>query len=340
MKSINKKELHQIFSNLRVDKEKSFNELYEKYSKLIYAISFSILKNKENSEDIMQTVFTKIYNLNSDKLPTSNEASWLYTLTKNESINLIRKQKNKVNLDDIADIPYDDKELENIIERDAYNKIIKKLSPQEKEIVNLHILCDMKFKDIAKLLNIPIGTVQWKYYTALHSLKLLLSNLSLFIIGITLFIANKNVRNKQSISDAIDMSEGTLGESNNNEENDGSTTSSSIQNTDGTNNEAQQEQNVENEINISQNVADNTDYDATTDSSMSKNDEATDNKVDNSEIQNVIGQDSVEVGIINDNMSKADIWLLSISAIFLLLTIIFSIIYVKHQQKSKKRGIT
>ena len=45
---------------------------------------------------------------------------------------------------------------ENIIEKDAYNKIIKKLSPQEKEIVNLHILCDMKFKDIAKLLNIPI----------------------------------------------------------------------------------------------------------------------------------------------------------------------------------------
>ena len=122
MKSINKKELHQIFSNLRGDKEKSFNELYEKYSKLIYAISFSILKNKENSEDIMQTVFTKIYNINSDKLPTSNEASWLYTLTKNESINLIRKQKNKVNLDDIADIPYDDKELENIIEKDAYNK--------------------------------------------------------------------------------------------------------------------------------------------------------------------------------------------------------------------------
>ena len=156
MKKINKNELHQIFTNLRNNKEKSFNELYEKYNKLIYAIAFAILKNKENSEDIVQIVFTKIYGLEAEKLPTSNEASWLYTLTKNESINLIRKQKNKVSLDEIADIPYDDKELENIIEKDAYNKIIKKLSPQEKEIVNLHILCDMKFKDIAKLLNIPI----------------------------------------------------------------------------------------------------------------------------------------------------------------------------------------
>ena len=178
--------------------------------------------------------------------------------------------------------------------------------------------------------------MQWKYYTALHSLKLLLSNLSLFIIGITLFIANKNVRNKQSISDAIDMSDGTLRE-NNNKENSGSNTSSSIQNNNEIKNEVQQEQNIENEVNISHNATDSTDYDETTDSSMIKNNEATDNKVDKSEVQNVIGQNSIETEIINDNISKSDIWLLSVSSIFLLLTIIFSIIYVKHQQKSKKK---
>ena len=45
----------------------------------------------------------------------------------------------------------------------------------------------------------------------------------------------------------------------------------------------------------------------------------------------------IEESIINDNVSKADIWILSISAVFLLLTIIFSIIYIKHQQKTKKK---
>lgn len=156
MKKINKNELHQIFTNLRNNKEKSFNELYEKYNKLIYAIAFAILKNKENSEDIVQIVFTKIYGLEVEKLPTSNEASWLYTLTKNEALNYIRKQKNEVNLEEIENIPYDDNEIQEIIDRDAYNRIIKKLSPQEKEIVNLKILGDMKFKDIAKLLDMPI----------------------------------------------------------------------------------------------------------------------------------------------------------------------------------------
>lgn len=156
MNKINTKELHQVFVNLRENREKSFNELYEKYGKLIYAISYSILKNKENSEDIMQIVFTKIYKLENSKLPEANEASWLYTLTKNEALNYIKKQRNMFNLDDIIDIPYEDNELKKIIDKDSYNRIIEKLDIKERQIVNLKVLGNMKFKDISKLLDMPI----------------------------------------------------------------------------------------------------------------------------------------------------------------------------------------
>ena len=209
MKKIDEKELHQIFEDLKQNKEKSFNELYEKYNKLIYCIAFSILKNKENSEDIVQIVFTKIYKLEKEKLPTSNEASWLYSLTKNEALNYIRKQKNDISLDDIDYIAYEDREFEKIIDKDTYNRMMEKLDKEEREIVSLKILADMKFKDIAKLLNMPIGTVQWKYYTALHSLKLIIGNISIFILGITLFIANKQLT-RQKNSAGIDMSEGNM----------------------------------------------------------------------------------------------------------------------------------
>ncbi len=87
MKSINKQELHNIFKGIANKEENEFNKLYEKYNKLVYRISFSILKNKENSEDITQTVFTKIWNMNTNNLPTNSEASWLYTITKNETLN-------------------------------------------------------------------------------------------------------------------------------------------------------------------------------------------------------------------------------------------------------------
>lgn len=156
MKKINAKELHQIFVDLRENRDKSFNELYEKYCKLIYAIAFSILKNRENSEDIVQTVFTKIYRLDNEKLPESNEASWLYTLTKYETLNYMKKQKNEEALDEIIDISYEDIELKKVINKDSYKRLVEKLDEKEREIVNLKIIGDMKFKDISKLLDMPI----------------------------------------------------------------------------------------------------------------------------------------------------------------------------------------
>lgn len=156
MNKINTKELHQIFVNLKENREKSFNELYEKYGKLIYAISFSILKNKENSEDIVQIVFTKIYRLDNKKLPETNEASWLYTLTKNESLNYLKKQNNIVALDELMDIPYEDTELNRIIDEDSYKRLMNKLDEKEREIVNLKVIAGMKFKDISNLLNMPM----------------------------------------------------------------------------------------------------------------------------------------------------------------------------------------
>lgn len=69
MKRIDEKELKEIFIGIKNNEEISFSKLYEVYNKLIYGISFSILKNKEDAEDVMQNVFSKIYSLDKSKLP-------------------------------------------------------------------------------------------------------------------------------------------------------------------------------------------------------------------------------------------------------------------------------
>lgn len=294
MKKINEKELHQIFEDLKQNKEKSFNELYEKYNKLIYCIAFSILKNKENSEDIVQIVFTKIYKLEKEKLPTSNEASWLYSLTKNEALNYIRKQKNDMSLDELDYIAYEDREFEKIIDKDTYNRMMEKLDKEEKEIVSLKILADMKFKDIAKLLNMPIGTVQWKYYTALHSLKLIIGNISIFILGITLFIANKQLT-RQDNSAGIDMSEGninSLGDAG------------------------------EEIVNGSQ-----------SEESSSLDSAFEENIFQEEMINETLGPSAEE----NVQINNTDIGILTFLGIFLVFTIVFLVIFIKHQQNKKKK---
>ncbi len=196
MERIKKQELHEIFEKLRQGDKDRLNELYKKYNKLIYGIAFSILKNKEDSEDLVQIVFLKIFKIDKSKLPKKNESSWLYSLTKNETLNYLKKKTKDLNIDEIYNIAEEDKELNKIIDNDEYNKIISKLNEQEQEIVSLKILLKLSFKEISLLLNLPMGTVQWKYYTSLYTLRFLLGNISMVIIGILLYIKG-NVENKK-----------------------------------------------------------------------------------------------------------------------------------------------
>lgn len=54
------------------------------------------------------------------------------------------------------DIPYEDTELNKIIDEDSYKRLMNKLDEKEREIVNLKVIAGMKFKDISNLLNMPM----------------------------------------------------------------------------------------------------------------------------------------------------------------------------------------
>lgn len=199
MGKIDEKELEELFIEIKYNNKIAFERLYSKYNKLVYSIAFSILKNKTDSEDIVQIVFTKIYTMNKEKLPREKQTSWLYSLTKNETITLLRKKKNNVNLDSIYEIEDSDNEINKIIDQIEFNKLISKLNDKEKQVISLKILANFSFEEISKLLDIPIGTVKWRYYKSINTLKILFSSLGMFIITFVLGIktlSNKKKANK------------------------------------------------------------------------------------------------------------------------------------------------
>ena len=301
MKKIDKKELHNLFLGIAEKEERKFNQLYESYHKLVYGIAFSITKNKENSEDITQNVFYKIWHIPKQNLPTSKEASWLYTMTKNEAIDFLRKEKTAISLENLYDIEDANHETEQIIGKENYNKIISKLDEKEKEIVSLKILADLSFREIAQILNIPIATVQWRYYKALHTLKILITNLSIFMLTLGLLVRTKMT----------------------------------VPSNDHTNQEIAPEENVFQE-DTSQKEQENNDYDAVEDATLSKEQNIVNENIAASETTQTT--ETIEHTITKEvPFSKTEIGLLSIAGIFLCITIIFSIIFIKHQQNQKKK---
>ena len=200
---INDKELEKVFLEIKQNKTDGVENLYNKYKKVIYGIAFMISKNQEDAEDIMQIVFAKIYKLEKSKIPINNYASWLYSITKNETINYLKKKKNDIPLDKVYEIPNDNNELNKIIDNIEFNKLISKLNDKEKEIISLKIVSNFSFQEIAKLLEEPVGTIKWRYYKSIYNLKAILGNLAIFIITITIgtkaLLSRKRIENVNQI---------------------------------------------------------------------------------------------------------------------------------------------
>lgn len=299
---IDEKELGKIFINLKSVNDKTIiDELYKKYNKMIYGIAFSILKNKEDSEDVVQSIFSKILTLEKEKFPTNNYASWLYQVTKNEALLVYRKKKEFYDIDRIYEIEDKDNEINNSIDKIQYNRLISKLNDKEKEIVSLKILSGLSFDEISKLLSEPTGTIKWRYYKSINTLKLMLSNLTMFMI--TFVIGLKTL--KKTITEDIKNQEESVVE-------------------DTTENKSENATGILADEDVKKENADSMQ------NSINKEKEEINTEATKEEI---IVQETIDYNSYN----YWSVGILGISSIFLMLTIIFSIILVKHQLKLKKK---
>ena len=296
MEKINARELKELFIEIEYGNKIAFEKLYNNYNKLIYSIAYSILKNKQDAEDVVQIVFEKLYLIDKEKLPNRNESSWLYSITKNETINYLKRNKNNIDLDSIYNIEDDNNEINKIIDQDNYNRLISKLNNKEKEIISLKIISNLSFEEIGKLLKEPTGTVKWRYYKAVNTLKILLSNLGMFII--TFVIGIKTLFNKKA-SDKVEQDK-TIGNN---------TTEQTGENTNAETKKGQE------------NLKDEVKSDV-----IESQDKETRNEI------NIVSQPT-NTEIINNS----GVCILSISFIFLIITIIFSIILAKYQLKLRKK---
>lgn len=332
MSKIDEKELKKLFDEFKEDNKSNFEKFYLKYNKLVYGIAFSILKNKEDSEDIVQIVFSKLYSLNKENFPSKSEASWIYSLTKNETISFLRKQSNNINFDNIYEIQDYNNEINNVIDKIEFNSLIDKLNELEKQIISLKIISGFSFDEIGRLLKLPTGTVKWKYYKSINNLKVLLGSLGMFIItfviGIkTLFNKDRNINQEEFIVNNEILNDENLneivqneGEEQKIEDNRSSINQEQFNDIENKSNDAEKQSIIEN-LTVENEIIDEKQ-----------------NTIQN-EIENTIEEtESLKNGNLNEgNTNLLGIGICGISIIFLIVTIICLIKYqLKYNKKSSK----
>lgn len=158
--------IKEITLELKEKNYDSFDEFYNLTSKLVYHVIIGIVHRREVAEDVMQETYTKfLENIDSVSLDNSPLA-YLVQIARNTSINYYNKNKREV---------FDDNFIDEQLEYNEINRvslgIIDYLDGYEKDIVTMHIVGNMKFKDIANAINKPLGTVLWAYNKAIKYLK-------------------------------------------------------------------------------------------------------------------------------------------------------------------------
>ena len=332
---MNSEEITDIFKEIKKD-NKGLEDLYRIYHKIVYGIAFSIVKNKEDAEDIMQIVFAKIQELDKTKLPSNKEMTWLYTLTKNETLNYLKKKKGEVSLDTIYEIENKNNEIDKKIDHIEFNRLISKLNEKEQEIISLKILSDFSFQEISELLNEPIGTVKWRYYKSLHSIKRMLGSLAMsiitFVIGTKTILTNVKTHKEQQ--DTIQE------EDNLNTTEQEETQNATRQDTNNTNNQElqEEEQNKEMQDIVQEDTTNSTKQEnSTQQNNIIENVIPSENEISSNTIiqENEIKQETIaNEGMAENQISYVGIGLIGISVIFFIMTIIF---FIKYQLKTKKK---
>lgn len=193
-------ELKPIITLIKNNNREGVELLYKHYFQLMYGVAFSVVKNKEDSYDIVQNVMLKLFNLDREKFPQKGEVSWLYTVVKNEALMLIRKERKKVDIDNIIEQGELDSDIESFVDMEAYYAMLEGLNEKEKEIVTLKVLGGLSHKEISQILGKPIGTIQWIYNVSIKKLRMTLnvSTLIAAIIFIKRFIDQLNIVQSES----------------------------------------------------------------------------------------------------------------------------------------------
>lgn len=157
-----------------------FNDTLTSMESYLMAFAMNYTKNEEDAKDLTQETMLKAIRYKDYYTPKTNFKAWIFTIMKNIFINQYRrKSKSKTIFDNSKDAFLLNSSTEkrdspyNYIASGEVNDQLETLSDEYKEPFKMHYL-GFKYKEIAKKLNLPIGTVKSRIFIARKKLMDLL----------------------------------------------------------------------------------------------------------------------------------------------------------------------
>ncbi|MDX2189051.1 MAG: sigma-70 family RNA polymerase sigma factor [Bacteroidota bacterium] len=170
------KELFENFLNLET-RSIAFNQIVRKYQKQVYYLIRRIVIDHDDANDIVQDTFIKVYQALPNFRGDSQLYTWLYRIATNESLNFLKKKRRKYFIP-IYDV---EKELTSKVESGhlisgdeiqiKLQKAILKLPEKQRVVFNLKYFDELKYEDMAEILQTSVGALKASYHHAVKKIE-------------------------------------------------------------------------------------------------------------------------------------------------------------------------
>lgn len=166
---------------LQKKSREGFDYLYKNYSGVLYGIIRKTIQDEQTAQDVLQDVFVKIWNNISQFDPAKGRIyTWMINIARNAAIDKLRSKgeimKSKIQTGE--NVVYNLEQglkTEQKVDTIGLNKLIEGLKPEYQTIINLAYFKGFTLDEIAKTLDIPLGTVKTRMR---HAIQLLRQNFS------------------------------------------------------------------------------------------------------------------------------------------------------------------
>ncbi|MDA3954478.1 MAG: RNA polymerase sigma factor [Bacteroidales bacterium] len=176
MSEYNDKELLALFKDVE-KRNYAFNLIVRKYQEKLYWHIRKIVIKHEDSNDILQNTFIKVWKGLDGFREDSKLYTWLYRIATNESLTFLKQQKTKYLL---PIVDYENNLKETLVSDVYFNgneiqcklqKAVLDLPEKQRIVFNMKYFDEMKYDDMSKILETSVGALKASYHHAVKKIE-------------------------------------------------------------------------------------------------------------------------------------------------------------------------
>jgi RNA polymerase sigma-70 factor (ECF subfamily) len=171
--------MDELAKRLAQGDQAAFAELYDRYADRIHHYLLVVLGCRADADDALHETFIRLVRSRHRLATVTNLTGYVFRIARNEAARLAKRRSrgNAAEPFDLADC-FDHSANADAKAREVAESVLKgltQLTLEQREVVELHIYADLPFREIAELVDLPLGTVATRYRAAIAVLRQSLS---------------------------------------------------------------------------------------------------------------------------------------------------------------------